>query len=100
MLIVDELRREIIVTGLFRHRRIEFRDVEWVGVRRSWLLDSLPNPNGAVIPAYEVLVCVRGGKQIQVEGGTSLIHLRSQAADIARLLRVPLHEPEDSEGRT
>jgi hypothetical protein len=99
MMVVDELRRQIIVTGLLRRRRVAFRDIQWVVIQRSALLDSLPNPVGPVIPAYEVLLGVQGGRQIQVDGGTSLQQLRSTAARLAGLLGVPLREPPDNDRR-
>jgi hypothetical protein len=97
--VVDELRRQVIVTGLLSRRRIAFRDIQWVAVQRSALLDSLPNPVGPVIPAYEVLLGMQGGRHVQVDGGTSLGQLRSAAAHLAGLLRVPLCLPTDNDLR-
>lgn len=92
VIIVDELKRQITVKRFFRDKHISFGDVEFVWVRRSWLLDSLPTPIGAVVPVYEVLLGMRGGLRVHASSGTSLAELQSRAAGLARRLMVPLRD--------
>jgi hypothetical protein len=91
-LAIDRFRRQIIVTGPFRVKRIDLVDVECVQLGRSLLADSLPNPLGVVIPVYEIALGVRGGHRVSAYGGTSLIELRRQAAELAGRLKVTLNE--------
>ena len=89
---LDRFRRQIILTGPFRVKRIDLVDVKGLQLRRSLLSDSLPNPLGVVIPVYEVLLAVRGGHRVAAYSGTSLIELRRQAAELAGQLKVTLND--------
>ncbi len=92
MMVIDEFRRQVLITGVFRDRRIDFEDIECLRISRNFLLDNLPNPIGVIIPVYETVLVIRGGREVRADGGPSRAQLWSQAAELCRRLNIPLCE--------